>query len=74
MLTSNIIATECFWRIKKTFVKNERDCKLIFMWQLKKLSYFNIYKNVVPYLFKFITINGWRYSRMDQVEFVEDSL
>ena len=33
----------------------KRDCMLMFMWQLKNISYFNIYKNVVFYLLKFIT-------------------
>ena len=31
-----------------------RDCKLIFMWQLKNKSYFNIYKRILPDLFKLI--------------------
>ena len=30
------------------------DCKLIFMWQLQILSYFNIYEKAVPYLHKFV--------------------
>ena len=32
-----------------------RDYKLIFMWQLKIVSYFNIYQNSVSYLFRFLT-------------------
>ena len=31
-----------------------RDCKLIFMWQLKNISYFNIYENFALYLLKVI--------------------
>ena len=32
-----------------------RDCKLLFMWELKSISHFNIYGNVVSYLLEFIT-------------------
>ena len=38
--------------LRKQFKNNQWDCKLIFMRQVKYISYFNIYENVVFYLLK----------------------